>query len=143
MAAITRRRDGVNGDPTIDPAGVVAEAAPALAAGGSYTEERRLRIRRHRLVVLVASIPIWALSAVPLARDIGDGRDGAWELPLYLGVAAGSLALASLLRVAYVVLAKRRHFWSPWVFVVAAIFALAGYSVQTAGEPPAPLARSA
>lgn len=141
MSVLIRNRRELNGNETTIAPAVAAEATSESVAGRarSYAEARRLRIRRRRLVALAASAPVWAVSAVPLAREIGP--DGGAGVAVYLSVAAASLAVAALLRAAYVLLVRRRQrFWSPWIFLTAAALVLAGYAVQTAGEKEAPLA---
>jgi hypothetical protein len=86
-------------------------------------------------------IPIWVLSTVPLARESMDGRGGADAVLVYLAVGAICLGIAAVIRSVYVVLMKRR-FWSPWLFVLAAVVSLAGYVVQTGGEEIVPVTAS-
>jgi hypothetical protein len=62
-----------------------------------------------------------------------DGREGAEAALVYLAVGAITLGVAAVIRSVYVLLA-RPQFWSPWVFLIAAVVALAGYAVQSAGE---------
>jgi hypothetical protein len=69
---------------------------------------------------------------VPLARESMEGREG---VLVYLTVGAISLGVAAVIRGVYVLLTKRR-FLSPWMFVMAALVALAGSAVQGAGEVP-------
>lgn len=134
MHATTRSIDDVNGELTGGPTVAVTEDASQYMAGDdrSYAEVRIAGIRRRRLVGFSVWIPLWALSAVPLARELFDGQDGA-SLAAYLAVGAISLGVAAVIRGVYVSLTKRR-FWSPWVFGVAAVLAIAGYMVQSAGE---------
>jgi hypothetical protein len=84
-------------------------------------------------------IPLWVVSLVPLARESLDGRESADAVLVYLAVAAISLGVAAVIRGVYVLLTKRR-FRSPWVLVIAAAVAVAGYSVQSAGEEVVPIA---
>ena len=98
----------------------------------TYAEERRRRLRRGRLVGFSACIPLWVLSVVPLARESTDGREGAGVVAVYLVVGAITLGVAAAIRGIYILL-RKRHFWSPWVFLLAAVLALVGYSVQSAG----------
>ena len=128
--------------PTPDRAeltGEVIELSSQFVPGaGSYAEDRSTRRRRARLIRFIVFIPVWMLGVVPLAREIIDG--GANVVLVYLAVGAASLGVAAAIRGVYVSLTKR-PFWSPWVFPIAALLAIAGYSVQSAGEePPAPLA---
>lgn len=71
---------------------------------------------------------------VPLARESMEGREG---VLVYLTIGALSLGVAAVIRGVYVLLTKRR-FLSPWMFVMAALVALAGSAVQGAGEVPVP-----
>jgi hypothetical protein len=113
-------------------------------AGGddAYGEDRRARLRRGRLVGFALCIPLWVLSAVPLAREFTDGRQGAGLLLVFLAVAAFSLAVAVAIRGVYV-LSRKRRFWSPWLFPLAALVAIVGYTVQSAGEEEVPFSAAA
>ena len=62
------------------------------------------------------AIPLWVLSVVPLAREIADGREGAAVVLAYLAVGAVSLGIAVAIRGVYVLLTRKRKFWSPLVF---------------------------
>ena len=92
-----------------------------------------------RFAVLV---PLWVLSVVPLAREIVDGREGAAVVLAYLAVGAISLGIAVAIRGVYVLLAREKPIWSPSVFLMATVLAIASYGVQTAGEEEAPIAGS-
>jgi hypothetical protein len=70
---------------------------------------------------------------VPVARESMEGREG---VLVYLTVAAISLGVAAAIRGVYV-LATKRRILSPWIFVMAALVAIAGSAVQGAGEVPA------
>jgi hypothetical protein len=100
---------------------------------GSYAEDRRKRLRRGRLAGFALCLPLWGLSVIPLAREFTDGREGAGLVLVFLAVAAFSLAVAVTIRGVYVLLMGRR-FWSPWLFPLAAFVAIAGHTVQSAGE---------
>jgi hypothetical protein len=99
----------------------------------SYLKDRSARLRRGRLIGFALCIPLWGLSVAPLAREFTDGRDAAGQVLVVLAVAAFSLAVAVAIRGVYV-LVTRRRFWSPWLFPLAAFVAIAGYTVQSAGE---------
>jgi hypothetical protein len=105
-----------------------------------FVEDRLARRRRARLVGFGLCISLWVLSVVPLARESMDGRDNA--VLVYLAVAALGLGIAAVLRGAFILLTKHR-FWTPWVFVIAALVVLVGYSVQSAGEEVVPVASAA
>jgi cation transport ATPase len=116
-------------------------AAAALAVERrheTYAEDRKAGFERRRLVGFSVLIPLWVLSIVPIARESMDGRDGANAVLVYLAVGAISLGVAAAIRGLYVLLTKRR-FWSPWVFLLAAVVAIVSYSVQTAGEEVPPV----
>jgi hypothetical protein len=104
-----------------------------------YGEDRRARLHRSRVVGFLACIALWVLGIIPLARESTHGREGAEVVLVYVAVAAISLGVAVVIRGIYVQLMKRR-FWSPWVFVIAAVLAIAGYAVQSAGEEEIPIA---
>jgi hypothetical protein len=104
----------------------------------TYAEDRRARLHRGRVVGFAVCIALWVLAVVPLARESIDGREGADVVLLYLAVGAISLGVAAVIRGIYVLLMKRR-FWSPWVFLVAAVLAIGGYAVQSAGEEEIPI----
>ena len=104
-----------------------------------YWDDDRRRRLRGRLVGFSVCIPLWLLSLVPLARESMDGREGAAAVAVYLAVGAVSLGVAAVIRGIYVLL-KERQFWSPWVFLIAALVAIVGYAVQSAGEEAIPIA---
>ena len=101
-------------------------------ANETFWADRKLRLRRGRLVGFVLCVPLWALSVVLLARESMEGRDG---LVVYLAAAVISLGVAASIRGVYVLLTKRR-FLSPWIFVLAAVVAIVGARVQGAGDVP-------
>jgi hypothetical protein len=107
----------------------------------TYVEDRRRRLHRGRVVGFSVSIPLWVLAVVPLARETMDGREGAGAVAVYLAVGAITLGVAAVIRGIYVMLAKRR-FWSPWVFLIAAVLAVAGYVVESAGQEEIPIVRA-
>ena len=110
--------------------------------GDTYAADRRRRLQRGRLVGFAVFVPVWVLSVVPLARDAVDEREGAAVVAVYLVAGAFSLVIAAVIRGLYVVLTKRR-FWSPWVFLMAAVVAIASYTVQSAGDEVVPFAAAA
>ena len=126
----------------LPPAGQAESSAAAEEPpGGQFTrgvsretfwEDQKRRDRRGRLIGFAICIPLWMLSMVPLARESMEGREG---VLVYLTVGAISLGVAAVIRGVYVLLTKRR-FLSPWMFVMAALVALAGSAVQGAGEVP-------
>ena len=105
-----------------------------FTSGGSGTYEMDRRRRRHqgRVVGFSAGIALWVLSVVPLAGEFIDGREGAGTVAVYLAAGAITLGVAAVIRGLYVLL-RERQFWSPWVFLLAAVLAIAGYAVQSAG----------
>jgi hypothetical protein len=105
----------------------------------TYAEDRRRRLHRGRLVGFSVCIPLWVLSVVPLARESIDGHEGADVVFVYLVVGAISLGVAAVIRGIYALLMKRQ-FWSPWVFLIAAVLAIAGYAIQSAGDEVVPIA---
>jgi hypothetical protein len=104
----------------------------ATSGGETYAEDRRRRLHRDRLVGFALCIALWLLSVIPLARESMHGRDGAGAVAVYVAVGAITLGIAAVIRGLYVLL-RRQRFWSPWVFLLAAVLALAGYAVQSAG----------
>ena len=106
----------------------------------TFAKDRLRRLRRGRLLRFALCIALWALSVVPMARDSVDGREGARVAAVYLVVGALSLGLAAVIRGVYVLVATRRQFWSPSLFLIAAVLAVMGYAVQSAGEDVVPIA---
>jgi hypothetical protein len=143
-AAGTRSREDVGDELGVAHAVDTPEAGQFSpgAGGRSYAEEQARTRRRNRIATFALCIVLWALAAVPLARELSDG--GAAEILLsYLGVAAGSLGVATAIS-AISTLVMRRRLVTPGLFVVAGVLAIAGFVVHTAGEPPRdPLAASA
>jgi hypothetical protein len=96
----------------------------------TYEEDRRKRLHRGRVVGFSVCIALWLLSAVPLARLSSDEGGGADVAAIYL---AAGLGIAVVSRGIYT-LRTRRPFWSPWLFLIAAVLAILSYAVQSAGE---------
>ena len=115
---------------------------PTPGEGDTYTEERIRRLRRRRLLGFAVCVALWVISVVPLARDATDGREGASVVVVYLVAGAISLGAAAVIRGVYVLLRQRRQFWSPWLFVLAALLAVMGYAVQSAGDEAIPIAQA-
>ena len=99
--------------------------------GRTYEDDRTKRLQRRRLEGYALSIALWLMSAIPLAR-LASEDGGAGAAAIYL---AAGLAVALAIRGVYA-LTTRRRLWSPWLFVTAAILAIASYGVQTAGDEP-------
>jgi hypothetical protein len=99
--------------------------------GLSYEGDRTKQLKRRRLVGYGLSIALWLISTIPLARLASDDG-GAGVAAIYL---AAGLAIALAIRGLYA-LTTRGRFWSPWLFVIAAVLAIASYGIQTAGEEP-------
>jgi hypothetical protein len=95
-----------------------------------WAENRRTHRHRVHLVALFVSIAIWLLSAVPLALLSSDQGGGAVITAAYL---AAGLAIAVVIRGIYA-WRTGRFFWSPWLFLLAAVLAIMSYAVQSAGE---------
>jgi len=95
-----------------------------------YEEDRAKRLHRGRLLGYALCIALWLLSAVPLVRLSSDEGGGAGVAAAYLAAGLG-VALAS--RGIYKLL-RGRPFWSPWLFVIAAVLAITSYAIQSAGE---------
>ena len=138
MDATARRPAGLTRHKAAEPAVEIDQTRSRHISvfEDSYVKDRRNRLRRGRLVGFAVCVPLWGLSVVPLAREFTDGREGAGLVLVVLAVAAFSLAVAVAIRGVYVVLTRRR-FWSPWLFPLAAFVAIAGYTVQSAGDEDA------
>lgn len=111
---------------------------PGSPGDDTYVEDRRRRLQRGRVVGFVVGVVLWVVSVVPLARESIDERQGAAVVGVYLAVAAITLGAGAVVRGVYALLGKRR-FWSPWVFLLAALLAIVGYAIQSAGEEVVPL----
>jgi hypothetical protein len=113
------------------------EPGPHLTPGAdrrkAYAEDRKSRLQRRRFTWFVVCFALWVLSVVPLARESMHGREGARAVAVYLAVGAITLAVAAVIRGIYVLLTKRNLWWSPWVFVIAAVVAISIYLVQSSG----------
>jgi len=99
----------------------------------TYVEARRKRLHRGRLVGFSVCVALWLLSAVPLAHLSSDQGGGAGVAAAYL---AAGLGIAVVSRGIYA-WRTRRPFWSPWLFLIAAVLAIMSYAVQSAGEKAA------
>ena len=95
-----------------------------------YEDDRTKRLQRRRLMGYALSIALWLTSTIPLARLVSD--DGGAGVAIYLGA---GLAVALAIRGVYALMPRRR-FWSPWLFVIAAILTITSYGIQTAGDEP-------
>ena len=117
------------------------ESSLELTAGRrqTYAEERRARLRRNRIVGFSACIALWLLSAIPLSRLSSDDGGSVRVAIAYL---AAGFGIALVTRGTYALL-KKRTFWSPWLFVTAAILAIMSYAVVSAGEKVDPVAAAA
>lgn len=100
--------------------------------GRTYEDDRTRRLHRRRLVGYALSVALWLVSAIPLIRLSSDEGGGAGVAAAYL---AAGLAVALVIRGIYT-LTTRRPFWSPWLFVIAAILAIMSYGMQSAGDEP-------
>ena len=124
----TDPRERVDRDPIAGPTSKLTEADSHFIASSSdrsYAEVQRTRRRRSRLVRFAVLVPLWVLSVVPLAREIVDGREGAAVVLAYLAVGAISLGIAVAIRGVYVLLAREKPIWSPSVFLMATVLAIA------------------
>jgi hypothetical protein len=142
-ATITRPRDGVDRQPIAGPPAKPVEVDLqyiATSNGRSFAEDESTRRRRGRLARYGIFVPLWALGAIPLAREISDGRE---VVLAYLAVGAASLGVALALRGIYVVLTRRKKIFAPSAFLIAAVLAMASYVVQTGGEEEIPIAGAA
>jgi hypothetical protein len=101
-------------------------------AGRRYEDERTKRLHRRLLGGYALSIALWLVSAVPLIRLSSDDGGGTGIAAAYL---AAGLGVALVIRGVYT-LTRRRPFWSPWLFVLAALLAITSYSIQSAGDEP-------
>jgi hypothetical protein len=97
---------------------------------GTYEQDRTKRLDRRRLVGYALCIALWLVSAVPLARLSSDEGGGAGVASAYL---AAGLGIALVSRGVYT-LVTRRPFWSPWLFAIAAVLAIASYVLVTGGD---------
>jgi hypothetical protein len=104
----------------------------------TYARDRTKRLHRRRVVGYASCIALWLVSAVPLARLSSDEGGGAGVAAAYLAAGLG-IALAS--RGVYTLM-TRRPFWSPWIFAIAAVLAIAGYVLQTGGDDVILVARA-
>jgi len=95
-----------------------------------YEDDRTKRLQRRRVVGYALSIALWLTSTIPLARLVSD--DGGAGVAIYLGA---GLAVALAIRGVYALMPRRR-FWSPWLFVIAAVLTITSYGIQTGGDEP-------
>jgi hypothetical protein len=100
----------------------------------AYEDARTKRLQRRRLVAGALSIALWLICTIPLLRLGSDDGGGAAVAGIYL---ASGLAVAFAIRGVYA-LTTRRRFFSPWLFVIAAILAIMSHGIQTAGDEPLP-----
>ena len=110
-----------------------SQVTPGPGDRETYEEDRRSRLHRNRLIGFSLCLALWMLSVIPLARESMHGREGAGAVAVYVAVGAITLAVAAVIRGTYVLLTKRNLWWSPWVFVLAAVAAISIYLVQSSG----------
>jgi hypothetical protein len=103
----------------------------------TYSEDRRRHLHRNRVRGFALCISLWMLSVIPLARELTKGHRGADVVLFYVAAAAINLGAAAVIHGIYARLTNSR-FWSPWVFLIAALLSIAGYVVESAGEEPPP-----
>jgi hypothetical protein len=96
----------------------------------TYEQDRTKRLHRDRLIGYALCIALWIVSAVPLALLSSDEGGGAGVAAAYL---AAGLGIALVSRGAYMLM-TRRPFWSPWLFAIAAVLAIASYVLVTGGD---------
>jgi hypothetical protein len=104
----------------------------------TYERGRTKRADRRRLAGYASCIALWLVSAVPLARLSSDEAGGAGVAAAYL---TAGLGIALVSRGVYTLL-TRRPFWSPWLFAIAAVLAIASYVLHTGGDEVIPLTRA-
>jgi hypothetical protein len=76
-------------------------------------------------------------------RRPDDDVSGAEQAGQVTGSLIGTLMIALLLRLVYVKLLRRNDrigFWSPWIFVIAAVIGLLGAQRELAGRESDPVA---
>lgn len=98
-----------------------------------WAEDRRTHRHRVHLAALFVSIALWLLSAVPLARLSSNEGGSTTVTALYL---AAGLGIAVAVRGIFA-WRTGRAFWSPWLFVLAAVLALMSYAIVSAGDKAA------
>ena len=138
----TTTTDVVDRNPTAGLTGKLTEADSHFIAGTSdrsFGEARKTRAHRRRLVGFSVCIALWVLSVIPLARENIGGREGVAVVLFYLAAAAISLGIAAAIRGVYIALRRDTRFWSPVVFLVAAVLAIMSYGAQTAGVEEVPI----
>ena len=126
----TTTTDVVDRNPTAGLTGKLTEADSHFIAGTSdrsFGEARKTRAHRR------------VLSVIPLARENIGGREGVAVVLFYLAAAAISLGIAAAIRGVYIALRRDTRFWSPVVFLVAAVLAIMSYGAQTAGVEEVPI----
>ena len=101
--------------------------------GKTFEQNRTRRRQRNRVVGFLLCIALWVLSVIPLARESMHGREGARSVAVYIAVAAITLGVAAVIRGMYILLSRGRFWWSPWVFMIAAVAAISIFLVQSAG----------
>jgi hypothetical protein len=87
------------------------------------------RSRWPRRLAFFGAIGLWLLILPPLASRLADDESGSEVLAAYVASIVTSLVVAAVIRIVYAKLRKRR-FWSPWLFVLAAIVAFLSFVGQ-------------
>lgn len=108
-------------------------ATPSEGGQADLGTEGTKRRNWRRIFGFSVCIALWVISVPPLAvRQIDEGG-GADVAAAYLAVAMFSLGLAALIRGIYAKL-RNRPFWSPWLFLIAALLAILSLAGQTGAD---------
>jgi hypothetical protein len=92
-----------------------------MATVERHEGERREGRSTARIAAWVASVAAWIFFSI----QVTPGESVAYQLGEVIGAMAVTLAVAAALRGIYWLIRGRRvAFWSPWLFVVAAVIGL-------------------
>lgn len=117
------------------------EPEPSGAGSSEHSQESPDRGKRssRRVVGYVVPVLLWLLIAYPFAaRGASDDSGVSGLMGALLGTLAVTLGIAAAVRGIYVAI-RKRPFMSPWLFFLAAVFALlssAGQASEEEGAPP-------
>jgi hypothetical protein len=99
------------------------DPATPRAVGDLGTAEDMERGSGRRTLGFVVCIGLWIIIVVTLGGDaVDEGGGGSKVVAAYGAAVFFTLGFPALIRLVYVLLRKRR-FWSPWLFFIAALIA--------------------
>lgn len=118
-------RSAAQGEPSPAPPERASSEGPGTAKVGAEVVDRRER-RWPRDAAYALTVALWILGVIGLGQQLGPPVG-------FVSASIVTFGLAAVIRAAYASWKKRR-FWSPWVFGLAALLAFMSYSGLVSSE---------